>query len=316
MRSLRGLAIYLLAVFAGGALLAPLLFAAVQAAAARGVPLGGLPAIPFNFYVSRSLMIIAILGIWPLTRAMGIRSWDDLGFLRGQAGRRQLAFGFVLGFGTLALAVLLVVVAGGRAVVEGRTASHVLRHLVNATLAAGLVSVLEEMLFRGAILGSLERSLPRGVALLASSAIYALVHFFQRPPTPSEVQWFTGFTTLASMCRGFFDATSLIPGFLNLTVVGLILGLAFQRTGALWLSIGLHAGWIFCLKSYGFVTQDVPGANTWLWGSRRLIDGWAALLVLLPVLAWMYMRFADRGCENADVPPKSKALPDPAADPA
>ena len=50
-------------------------------------------------------------------------------------------------------------------------------------------------------------------------------------------------------------------------------------------SIGIHSGWIFWLKSYGFLTQEKPDANTWIWGSGKLIDGWIALLVLGLVLA-------------------------------
>ncbi len=53
-----------------------------------------------------------------------------------------------------------------------------------------------------------------------------------------------------------------------------VLRWAYQRTGALYFSIGLHAGWIFWLKSYKLVTQPAVGANSTLWGTDNLIDGW------------------------------------------
>jgi hypothetical protein len=59
-----------------------------------------------------------------------------------------------------------------------------------------------------------------------------------------------------------------------------MLALAYQRTGNLYFSIGLHAGWIFWLKSFGFLTRATAGANAWFWGTSRLIDGWAALIML------------------------------------
>jgi hypothetical protein len=77
----------------------------------------------------------------------------------------------------------------------------------------------------------------------------------------------------------------LVPAFFSLLLAGWILGLAYQRTGSLYVSIGLHAGWIFWVKSYAFLTRELPGAKQWIWGSGRLIDGWIALLVLSIVLA-------------------------------
>ena len=72
-----------------------------------------------------------------------------------------------------------------------------------------------------------------------------------------------------------------MPAFINLTVAGIILGLAYQFTGSLYFSIGLHAGWIFWQKSYGFLTRGKLDSSLWLWGSDKLIDGWLALLVLI-----------------------------------
>jgi hypothetical protein len=79
--------------------------------------------------------------------------------------------------------------------------------------------------------------------------------------------------------RGFDDLHALVPGFFNLTLAGLLLALAYQRTGNLYFSIGLHAGWIFWLKFYGFLTTPLA-ANVWFWGTEKLIDGWLAFLVL------------------------------------
>ena len=87
--------------------------------------------------------------------------------------------------------------------------------------------------------------------------------------------------------RGFGDVAAMVPGFLNLTVAGVILGLAYQRTGNLYRSIGLHAGWIFSLKVYGLLTRATSGANAWFWGTGKMFDGWLALGVL--ALAWWFV---------------------------
>ena len=80
------------------------------------------------------------------------------------------------------------------------------------------------------------------------------------------------------MLGGFADFHALVPGFFNLTLAGILLGLAYQRTGNLYFSIGLHAGWIFWLKTYGAFTTGAPHAATWFWGTGKMIDGWLALV--------------------------------------
>jgi len=80
----------------------------------------------------------------------------------------------------------------------------------------------------------------------------------------------------------------IFPGFraeASLTLAGILLGLAYQRTGNLYFSIGLHAGWIFWLKVYGAFTAGAPHAATWFWGTGKMVDGWLALWVLLFTLA-------------------------------
>ena len=147
------------------------------------------------------------------------------------------------------------------------------------------MAVLEEILFRGAIFGALRKTCRWQTALLISSAIYAIVHFFSRPQSPAEIHWAAGLALLPAMLRGLVDVEQVVPGFFNLTLAGGLLALAYQRTGNLYCSIGLHAGWIFWLTFYGFLTREVAGADAWFWGTAKLIDGWLALVVLTLALA-------------------------------
>ena len=137
-------------------------------------------------------------------------------------------------------------------------------------------------------MGALRRAHSATFALVLSSAIYALLHFFQRPAAPDQVHWFSGLALLPQMMRGFVTWRMLVPDFFNLALVGIILGLAYQRTGNLYFSVGLHGGWVFWLKIWGEITTVQTGANPWLWGSAKLIDGWLTLLVLAAVLMWVW----------------------------
>jgi hypothetical protein len=110
------------------------------------------------------------------------------------------------------------------------------------------------------------------------------VHFFARVDLPGAVTWLSGLELLPHKLAGFGDLKVVVPGFFNLTLAGILLGLAYQRTGNLYFSVGLHAGWIFWLKSYGVLTASAGGANNWLWGTEKLIDGWLTLPVLAGAL--------------------------------
>ena len=81
------------------------------------------------------------------------------------------------------------------------------------------------------------------------------------------------------------DVRTLFPAFLSLTLAGVILGLAYQWTGDLSASIGIHAGWIFWLKFYGFATRRAPDVDPWFWGTGKLVDGWLAFAALVVVLS-------------------------------
>ena len=277
MQPLRSLVLYLLAVLLLGALFAPGLHG-LAVWGGHHVPfLATLAEGPFHRVVQRSLMLVAILGLWPLLRGLNIRSWDGVGLVRPAGQWPRLAWGFAAGFGSMAAIALLAMATGARRLAVD---PHWATSLFTAALSAGVVAVVEEVLFRGALFGALRRAHHWVVALAASSGLYALVHFFQRSPSAGSVTWGSGFVTLGQMFRGFVEFDVLVPGFFTLTLAGLMLGLAYHRTGSLYFSIGLHAGWIFWLKSCAVLTDAQPAAHPWLWRSARLTDGWPAFAVL------------------------------------
>ena len=55
----------------------------------------------------------------------------------------------------------------------------------------------------------------------------------------------------------------MLGGLATLFAVGCVLGYARWRTRALWLPVGLHAGWVFALKSFSAVTRHVATNNVW-----------------------------------------------------
>src|SRR2546428_207490 len=111
MRPIRSVLIFLAAVFVLGALIAPWLYWGGQSAA-HVWP--WLARQPFHRFVNRSLLGLAIIGLWPMARWLGIRSWSDLGIRSSPQGKRQLLEGLALGFGTLAIVAILILLGGAR----------------------------------------------------------------------------------------------------------------------------------------------------------------------------------------------------------
>ena len=277
MRPVKALGIYIIAVFLGGALLAPWLYWLTQSVA-QGFP--HLANSPFHRFVNRSSLGLALIGLWPLLRNLGVASGRDIGLVGPARQWKKLGVGLALGFVSLAIVAMAALAAGSRALAENLSPVHTGPKLAGAALTALVVGVLEEILFRGALFGALRKAFNWVAALAVSSMIYALVHFMESARLDGPVQWYSGLELLPRMLRGFGNWQELVPGFFNLTLAGALLALAYQRTGNLYFSMGLHGGWIFWLKSYGVLTHEVPGANTWVWGGGKLINGWLSLLVL------------------------------------
>ena len=299
MHPLRSVLIFLVVVFLGGALVAPAAYLLVQAA----MPGSWLAQHPFHRYMNRAFLGLALISIWPLLRGLGATSWRELGLVSG-GGRtgfidwRRLGAGFVLGMISLACVAILAVGMHGRQLNPDLTLARLTGGVAGAAGTAIIVAVIEEVLFRGALFGGLRRFWDWRAALLLSSMAYAIMHFMENVRAEGPVTWTSGLEFLPRMLRGFGDWQVVIPGFFNLTLAGILLGLAYQRTGNLYFSIGLHAGWIFWRVSYGLLTVPVVAANAWFWGTQKLTDGWLALGILALTLMVMSLMLPPRMVEK------------------
>ncbi len=289
MRPLVAFLLYLAVVLLGGPLLAPWLYWLAQH---LGDTWPWLADQPFRRYVNRCMLVVALSGMYPLIRAFGARSAAELGLVRpaGQWGR--LLGGFALGFASLAVIVVVCMIVGVRVWGYDLDGPGFAKILVEAALAGVAVSIIEELLFRGAIYGAFRKVMNWPLAALISSAIYAILHFMKRVDDMPADHWYSGLIVLGHMFSGFANWHELIPGFFNLTLAGMLLALAYQRSGNLYFSIGLHGGWIFWRRAYGAVTDQPrvdglevpPSAHEWFFGTKTMVDGWLAAIVLIGAL--------------------------------
>lgn len=272
--------LYFIVVFVGAALIAPRLYASAQFLETIHYRFSFLADAPFHRYVNRCLILLAILGLPSLFRGLGLQSKSLLGLQWSARHFAEAIHGLCWSFIAVAILAALFVAFQVSTLDPDLTSERWISQLRNASLSALVVGLLEEMLFRGALFGALRQRQSFLRAALLSSALYALLHFLEKPAFIGRVHWDSGFIVLAQMLSGLTNLNSMIPAFLNLLLLGILLALVFERTGSLFLAIGLHAGLVFWMKTLNFLTDRSTQIAGGFWGTDKLTDAWATTLVL------------------------------------
>jgi membrane protease YdiL (CAAX protease family) len=128
-----------------------------------------------------------------------------------------------------------------------------------AIYSAVAVAVIEEIIYRGTLLTLLARLFAWPTALVLSSIIFSLLHFLARADYAEPTTWDAGLALLPAMLAGLVDFQNMGAAAVNLFLAGMLLGMAYGRTGTLYLSIGLHAGAIVSIKmSLTFTAPNEP----------------------------------------------------------
>ncbi|HST29314.1 MAG TPA: CPBP family intramembrane glutamic endopeptidase [Chthoniobacterales bacterium] len=267
------LLVYLLATVLVGALLAPPLFWAAQWSIAHGW-LTFLGRFDFETFFHRSLLIAAVILVWPFARSLSVRSLADLELEKNSRWRRDWLAGFV------ASAIPLLCCAA----ILLATPIYQIRNAIDwsavgkAIAAAAVVPLIEETFFRGLVLGVLLKSGRRYFSMFVTSALYSIVHFLKAPDhTSSIVTWSSGFNSIGHAFVQFYDPMLVIAGFTTLFLIGWILAYARLQTRSLWLPIGLHAGWILTAGAFNKVARHDMIILPWL--GKNLLVGVIPLAV-------------------------------------
>jgi membrane protease YdiL (CAAX protease family) len=276
------LAAYFIATVVFGAVLAPILFWFAQSLAAHGV-FPFLARYDFETFFHRALLVAAVVLFWPLLRISHVRSIADLGLERNSHWGRDLGAGVVVAAIPLLLCGILLI------------ALHIyaFRHSFawarfGKMLAASIaVPFIEEAFFRGIVLGLLLRTGRKYIAIFVVSAIFAAVHFLKAPERTSEiVTWTSGFSSIAHAFDGIGDPMMVTSALATLFLIGWILADARVLTQSLWLSIGLHAGWILGSGAFSRLARQQTLGFPWI--GKNMLVGIIPLGVA--ALTWVIMR--------------------------
>jgi len=241
----------------------------------------------FGKVFDRFFMVAGILLFFVCRRFLRLGPLHRMGLPRRISAWPDLALGFALSVASMALLMLIMSWADVFTPFFRLSPAQALERCASALLSGVAAGFLEELLFRGVIFKGLYEELGRLRAYLFGALFFSAIHFVKplSEDRPTGLDAMTGIRYLAGSFQPFLDLDSLFPGLLGLFLIGVALCYAFERTGALYLSIGLHAGWIFGLKTlrvFGDFRRDDLG---WLFGASdpKIVSGLVTWLGILLV---------------------------------
>jgi membrane protease YdiL (CAAX protease family) len=247
----------------------------------------------FGRYFNRAMLLSALFLLPVLLRrirrlrsAAGLGATDSWSRLCWSSVAVQIVIGCVVAGGMLWGLGAILEVAG--AYVPKPSPPSLGKLVSKVLIPAVAASLLEEWLFRGVLLGLWLRVARAAAAGIGSALLFAFLHFLE-PPAGTVIadpgQAFAGFRLLGKILLHFTDPLFFVADFATLLAVGLILAWARVRTGSLWFSIGLHAGWIIVFKAFNLYYQTVPGHALYPWGVGESLRSGILPLVTLGITA-------------------------------
>ena len=242
--------------------------------------------IPFHRTFDRAFMISGVVLFVVFRRSLFTRELKQLFHVSRAQARRDFLAGLSLAAGSI-LSVLVTMIASGVFTPFFRLSPSLAMSRIGSAAAAGVFAgVLEEVFFRGILFMGLRTHSYDFRAYCLANLFYAALHFIKPGDAyfVNHLDLGVGFRHLAYTFTPFLDPASLVPGMIGLLLVGCVLSFAVERTGNLFLAIGLHAGWVFGLKTLRVFGDFKRDQLSWLFGSSdpKIVSGvvtWTAILI-------------------------------------
>jgi CAAX protease family protein len=249
--------------------------------------------VPFSRIFNRAFMISAIILFIAGRRLLIPNQLRKLLAVRFSLAAKNLLLGGALALGSMVFLLVTMTVLDVYTPFFRLSLADALSRFASALASGVFVGFLEEVFFRGMLfLGLRDQGRPLRAYVLAN-LFYSLLHFVK--PGASyfldHLDPMAGFRHLLTTFAPFLDPIPLLPGIFGLFLIGVVLSYALARTGNLYLSIGLHGGWVIGLKTirvFGDFTRQDLG---WAFGSTdpKIVSGvvtWIGILLVGFAVHW------------------------------
>jgi membrane protease YdiL (CAAX protease family) len=229
----------------------------------------------------------------PLLRGLRIRSAAELGLRKNPRGVSDFLVAYLIAAGLMTV-LAMILLQNGVYILKRPTPWS---ELIFPAISGLAVAFLEEWIFRGAFLGTFQRSMKPWSALAAVSALFAIVHFIQPRERPelSIVHWWSGFELLPHRFESFAEPGLLFGGFVTLFCFGWVCGWSTLRTSSLWMAMGFHAGMVLGKFGFNRIAERSDDRDLLPWLGEDLAVGLVAVGVVCLVggFLWLYLRITN-----------------------
>jgi membrane protease YdiL (CAAX protease family) len=233
--------------------------------------------IPFSRVFNRAFMIAGMILFFCFRRYLMAGDLKALLAIKPRAAGRDLLIGCGLALGSMAGLLTAMAAADIYRPFFRLSVGESLLRFFSAFMSGAFAGFLEEVFFRGILFKGLYQEGRELRAYVLANLFYSALHFV-KPGEPyylDGVEPLAGFHHLLLTFTPFLEPLELLPGIFGLFLIGVVLSFALARTGKLYLSIGLHAGWIISLKTvrvFGDYSREDLG---WVFGSidPKIVSG-------------------------------------------
>ncbi len=221
--------------------------------------------LPFHKVISRTTLFSGLLFSILYLKMCGLLSKEGFAWQGGKHTKQQLFLRGMLAGALIVLVLDASFLMLGIYEFDSKVdwnAKTLLWLALKSLLAGCLVGLIEETIFRGALFGGLNKQANATVALLATSLVYAAVHFLKYRAVPAEVEigWLTGVEIFPAALFRFSNPVT-IDSFITLFILGVLFAFIRIRSNSIISCIGLHAGIVATLKFFNYLTNYAGGTQ-------------------------------------------------------
>lgn len=249
----------------------------------------------FERVASRSVLLMAIILFVALYRKFGISSWREMGFITDKKQFfADLAKGIAFGLLIMLPVIVGLLITKNRVLDADLDLSilNIVDQIVTALIAGLIIALIEETLFRGAMLSAIKKHSSTMFAIAVTSLIYAAVHFIE-PNLDYEtnsLHWASGFVLVKDALSSVANITYIADSFLALFLAGVLLALVRIRSHRIALCMGIHAGWVMAIKTFkSFTDSYAQSEYAFLSGSYDKVIGYLAAISII-VAIFLYLK--------------------------